>query len=451
MLHYWFCQMWLWLAHYLRHFSLPLPQRALRLKNISVLSILQTDIGILGAGPAGAAAALRLGTLGIPCIIVDKATFPRPKVCGDAISGKVTTLLHRMNPDMLRRFDAQPMHTGVWGIRFVAPNRKVLDIPFGGGIMPASASAPGYVCRRTDFDHFLVQEMKHYPSITLLENTDIQHVEKTGSGYCMATADLRTQVHCRLLLVANGAHSAFSRKIAGLHKDPAHHAASVRAYFDGVSGMHSQGFIELHFLRPILPGYFWIFPLPDGRANVGLGIRSDVVSKKHLNLRQVFQELICTHPSLRERFAHARREGPLEGYGLPLGSRPRPISGDHYLLLGDAGHLIDPLTGEGIGNAFYSGVIAAEQAQRCLEVQNFSADFLKAYDQRVARVLGSEMQLSYRLQSLLAWPAVASLMANVIAGNSNIIHAFTRMYTDFELRLQLVNPMFWLKMMWRKR
>ncbi len=438
------------LQELLRCFSVSLPQCALCCTNTRILNILHTDIGILGAGPAGAAAALRLSTLGIPCVVVDKAAFPRPKVCGDAISGKVTTLLHRMDPDMLRRFDAQPVHTGVWGIRFVAPNRKVLDIPFGGGIMPASASAPGYVCRRTDFDYFLVQEMKRRPSITLLENTDIQHVEKIESGYSIATADLHTQIHCQLLLVANGAHSAFSRKAIGLHKDPAHHAASVRAYFEGVGGMHPQGFIELHFLRPILPGYFWIFPLPDGRANVGLGIRSDVVGRKRLNLRQVFQELIYTHPGLRERFAHARQEGPLEGYGLPLGSKPRPISGDHYLLLGDAGHLIDPLTGEGIGNAFYSGIIAAEQAQRCLEAHNFSADFLKAYDQRVARVLGSEMQLSYRLQRLLAWPAAASLMANIIAGNSRIVHAFTRMYTDFELRMQLVNPLFWLRMMWRK-
>lgn len=410
-----------------------------------------TDICIVGAGPGGAAAALKLSYLGIPCILADKARFPRDKVCGDAVSGKVTTLLHRLDPEMLRRFDALPKHTGVWGIRFVAPNAKILDIPFGGGLMPEAASSPGYVCRRLDFDNFLIEEVKHRDNILFLPETEIKHYEKTETGYRLSDREQSLRISCRLLLVADGAHSAFSRKNAGLDLDPAHHAGSVRAYFRNVGGMHERGFIELHFLRPILPGYLWIFPLPDGRSNVGLGIRSDVISKKRFNLRKTFHELLDNHPGLRERFVHAEMEGPLEGYGLPLGSKPRPISGEGYMLLGDAGHLIDPLTGEGIGNAFYSGIIAAEQAQKCLAADDFSAAFLTDYDKRVARVLGSEMQLSYRLQRMLAYPAVAAFLANVIAGNARIIAAFTRMYTDFELRLQLVNPLFWLKMMWKKK
>ncbi len=410
-----------------------------------------TSICIVGAGPGGAAAALKLSYLGIPCVVADKAFFPRDKICGDAISGKVTTLLHRMDPEILKRFDAMTSHTGVWGIRFVAPNGKVLDIPFGGGIMPEAASSPGYVCRRLDFDNFLAEEIRRRNNITFLEGVEIHHYEKTPHGYRLSTRDQSLEIHSRLLLIANGAHSAFSRKVAGLEKDPAHHAASVRAYFKNVSGMHEKGFIELHFLNSILPGYFWVFPLPGNRANVGLGIRSDIVGRKRIHLRNTFTELMATHPALKERFAHAEMEGEIEGYGLPLGSKPRPISGDHYMLLGDAGHLIDPLTGEGIGNAFYSGIIAAEQAVKCLESDDFSAVFLKDYDKRVARVLGSEMQLSYRLQRMLQYPAIASFIANIIAGNARIVSSFTQMYTDFELRLQLVNPLFWLRMMWKKR
>ncbi len=412
---------------------------------------IDTDICIVGAGPGGAAAALKLSYLGIPCVVADKAFFPRDKICGDAISGKVTTLLHRMDPEMLRRFDALPSHVGVWGIRFVAPNGKVLDIPFGGGIMPEAASSPGYVCRRIDFDNFLVEEIRRRGEITFLEGVEIHHYERTPQGYRLHDRDQTLHVNCRLLLVANGAHSAFSRKEAGLEKDPAHHAASVRAYFKNVSGMHEKGFIELHFLDSILPGYFWVFPLPGNRANVGLGIRSDIVGHKRIHLRNTFMELMATHPALKERFTHAEMEGDIEGYGLPLGSKPRPISGDCYMLLGDAGHLIDPLTGEGIGNAFYSGIIAAEQAIKCLEADDFSAVFLKDYDKRVARVLGSEMRLSYRLQRMLQYPTVASFLANVIAGNARIVSSFTQMYTDFELRLQLVNPLFWIRMMWKKK
>lgn len=416
------------------------------------MKTIHIGICIVGAGPGGAAAALKLSYMGIPCVLADKARFPRDKICGDAVSGKVTTLLHRLDPEILKRFDVLPnRHTGVWGIRFIAPNGKVLDIPFSGGIMPEAASSPGYVCRRIDLDNFLADEIKRHDNITFLEETEIQHFEKTPEGYTVSNLSCNITIHCKLLLLADGAHSAFSRKHAGLEKDPAHHAAAVRAYFKNVSGIREGNFIELHFLRSILPGYFWIFPLPDGRANVGLGIRSDIVSRKRINLRRTFAELIAEHPALKERFAHAEQEGEVAGYGLPLGSKPRPISGDHYMLLGDAGHLIDPLTGEGIGNAFYSGIIAAEQAQKCLEKDDFSAAFLKDYDKRVARVLGSEMQLSYRLQRMLQYPAVAAFLANVIAGNARIVSAFTNMYTDFELRLQLVNPLFWLRMMWRKK
>lgn len=413
---------------------------------------LHSGVCIAGAGPGGAAAALKLSYLGIPCILADKARFPRDKICGDAVSGKVTTLLHRLDPQILQRFDGLThKHTGVWGIRFIAPNGKVLDIPFGGGIMPETASSPGYVCRRLDLDNFLAEEVKRRDNITFLEETEIHQCKKTPEGYTLYDRSRSIAIHCKLLLMANGAHSAFSRKTAGLEKDPAHHAAAVRAYFKNVNGIREGNFIELHFLRSILPGYFWIFPLPDGRANVGLGIRSDIVGRKRINLRRTFYELIAEHPLLKERFAHAEQEGELEGYGLPLGSKPRSISGENFMLIGDAGHLIDPLTGEGIGNAFYSGIIAAEQAQKCLEKDDFSAAFLKDYDRRVARVLGSEMQLSYRLQRMLQYPVIAAFLANVIAGNARIISAFTNMYTDFELRLQLVNPLFWLRMMWKKK
>ena len=408
----------------------------------------ETKITVIGAGPGGAATALKLHALGIPCVLIDQAFFPRDKVCGDAISGKAATLLNRLDPDFMSAFREKNDHQiGVWGIQFVAPNGTAVDIPFKFPYDKDREPAPGYVSKRIDFDQLLIEKVLNADNISFHQGIRIEHYERTAEGYRLSNAEGTFTLDTQILILADGANSRFSRKQAGLKKDLRHHAGAVRAYFKNVSPLHPDNFIELHYLKEVNPGYFWIFPLPNGYANVGLGMRSDFIKKQKINLREVLLETVKEHPLLKERFSNASLESPVAGYGLPLGSSPQSISGDHYMLVGDAGHLIDPLTGEGIGNAIYSGFIAAEQAQKCLELNDFSAGFMKAYDQRVARVLGSEMKLSYKLQRMLRYPWLTNRLANWISRNQWLVELISRMYTDLELRKQLVNPLFWIKLL----
>ncbi len=403
-----------------------------------------TPIVIIGAGPAGAATALRLSYLGIPSVLLDKATFPRDKVCGDAISGKVPTLLNRLDPAIMDRFRQRFSPADVWGIRFYPPSRRVIELPFKIGYARLPDEAPGYVSKRIDFDAFLIEEVQRRADIDLQLNTEVVATERTEQGYRVKARDGRSW-NCRLLIDGSGAHSKFSRQEAGQELEKDHHAAAVRAYYRGVTGFHEDNFIELHFLEGYIPGYFWIFPLPNGEANVGLGMRSDVVTKRKLNLRKELDKIVASE-QFRDRFHHAVQIDPTVGYGLPLGSKERTLSGDHYLLTGDAGHLIDPLTGEGIGNATYSGFIAAELAAECLQENRFDAKFLAAYDVRIERVLRTELRLSYRLQQIMQYKWITNFLTGIVSANPKVIELLCRMYTDFELRKQLVKPTFWWKL-----
>jgi flavin-dependent dehydrogenase len=229
--------------------------------------------------------------------------------------------------------------------------------------------------------------------------------------------------------------------------EPAHHCAGLRAYYTGVRELHPQNFIELHFLPDFLPGYLWIFPLPDGAANVGVGMLTSEVSRQRINLRERLHELLTTHPKLRERFAGAKAEGPVRGFGLPLGSKRRSLSGDAYLLLGDAGSLIDPFSGEGIGHAMISGRHAADWATRALAADNTSAAFLKGYDAAVYRRLGKELRLSYGMQRLLRWPSLFSFVANRAARNPALAETLSAMFLDLDLRERLRQPSFYLRLL----
>ena len=179
-------------------------------------------------------------------------------------------------------------------------------------------------------------------------------------------------------------------------------------------------------------------------------MRSDKIASDKVNLRKALDEILKTHPTLKNRFSNARRIGPVKGFGIPLGSKSYRISGDNYMLVGDAAHLVDPMSGEGIGNAIYSGFIAAEQARDCLESNDLSAKFMHSYDVRIKRVLGNEMKVSYNLQRFLTIRMVPNFLANLIERKPQIVRVLSSMYTDLEMRSKASSPLFWLKVLFNR-
>lgn len=380
--------------------------------------------------------------------MLDKAIFPRDKICGDALSGKVVNELRRIAPDLPELLGQQQEQVPSWGIHFMSPGGQKLSVPFKFNYKPGQDAAPGFIAKRVHFDNFLVEQVRQRPQIQLQEGVEVTRCERLPEGgFLLAGKSGEPLVQTRLLLVANGAQSGFTRHVAGLQQEPAHYCAGLRAYYKGVTGLDRDNFIELHFFKDFLPGYLWIFPLPDNQANVGVGMLSSVVSRKKINLKKEMLRMLHGHPALRPRFAGAELLGDIKGYGLPLGSKRRSISGDSYMLLGDAGALIDPFTGEGISNAMISGRWAALQAEHCLQAQDFSAAFMQGYDRAVYNRLWKELKLSHRMQQLLHYPWLFDKLAGKAAKNRALAETISCMFSDIDLRERLKQPSFYFKLL----
>jgi len=407
---------------------------------------------IIGCGPAGAGASLFLSQAGIPHLILEKDRFPRDKICGDGCSGKTAFVLGKADPALLDEIFSDEAHfLPSFGVTFAAPNGKAIDIPFRS--KNKQERPPGFTSRRMDFDHFLFSKIQG-PQATVIQDATVTGLDRIPEGYAVtyrAGEGPETTVHCRLLIGADGDKGICRRKL--LQGDTVSKTASVglRGYYVRVTGMHPRNFIELHFLREILPGYFWIFPLPGGAANVGIGMDAVLVRKKKINLREVMLRAISENPNIRERFAHARPSGKIYGWGLPMGVGAVKVSGEHFLITGDAAALIDPFTGEGIGNALYSGMLAAEAAGKALQAQRFDDSFLQEhYGDVLFRRIGDELKLSYTMQKLVRYPWLFNLVVNKANKSPALRDTMTSMFADLDVRALLRRPSFYWKILTNK-
>lgn len=341
----------------------------------------QTDITIIGLGPAGATASMFLAKMGIPHLAVDASAFPRDKICGDGLDTKVFRVLNLFNPNLtVNEVFKNHEFLNVEGVHLIAPNLKTTI--FESEARQSAFPYPIYVtAKRFDFDNFLVRQIDRNIANLQFE-AKVTNIEKIDNGFILSILknNQTYQVKTRLLLGADGEHSIVVRKLDDRKIIRNCHAAALRCYYRGITDMPKIPLLEIYFPKKAINAYFWIFPLPNGEANVGFGMRSDFVSKKNVNLREYFADLIKNDPFLAPRFRNAEALESPRGWGLPLATRPRRLTGDNYLILGDAASLVNPLSGEGIGTGMISGYIAAQFAAKAIKNQCFTANFLKDYE-----------------------------------------------------------------------
>ncbi|MCA1481045.1 NAD(P)/FAD-dependent oxidoreductase, partial [Bradyrhizobium sp. NBAIM08] len=146
----------------------------------------------------------------------------------------------------------------------------------------------GFTTPRLVFDNFLFEKLQS-PYATIYQKASIEKIERQANGSIKALfthKDINYEITAPLIVGADGDKSLVRKSFFEDAHPLKSYSVGLRAYYSGVTDLHPQNFIELHFLPEVLPGYFWIFPLPNGMTNVGVGILSEKVRQKKINLRE---------------------------------------------------------------------------------------------------------------------------------------------------------------------
>ncbi len=401
------------------------------------------DLIIVGGGPAGATAALYAKRYGLKTLLVDKARFPRDKICGDALSGKAVAVLRDLGlADKVSDLPGAEVHT----ITFGSPDHTEVDVDLTRSSRQEFLT--GFVIRRQIFDTFLFREARSAADTCIEEFTVRDLIVEDGQvcgirgkqAGCSETVDYRG----RIVLGADGFNSIVARK-AGLYKhEPRHSIVALRCYYQNVKGLTDQ--IELQYVDAVSPGYFWIFPLENGYANVGIGMVHKYLKEQQMDLKIALEQTI--HSShFKARFADAV---PLEepvGWNLPVGSKHRKPYGNGFMLIGDSAGLIDPFTGEGIGNAMYAARHAVECAREACGAGDFRDKFLARYDKRLWDEIGDELKVSTRLQQVGRLRFLVNFVIQKAAKSQGVRDILCGMIANEVPKKQLANPLFYLKLL----
>jgi menaquinone-9 beta-reductase len=331
---------------------------------VTVEGSFETDVLVVGAGPGGSATAYHLARHGIDVTLIEKAAFPREKVCGDGLTPRSVKAIQDMGVDT-----DDPRFERVIGLRTHA-RRTTIQLPW-----PDLTSFPPYglVMPREGFDHLLAQRAVK-AGARLLERTEAmapRFVDGYVAGATVRPAGERdaepTEIRARFVIAADGAASRFA-KPAGVTRDEKKPLGiAARRYYrvDYHPGPWIESWLDLWDGDMLLPGYGWLFPVAGGRINLGAGLLNTFANFKDISAQHLFDAFARMLPpewGIGEETAEGRvLSGP-----LPMGLNRTPQAVPGLLLVGDAAGAVNPFNGEGIAYAIETGQIAAELVHEAL-------------------------------------------------------------------------------------
>jgi geranylgeranyl reductase family protein len=327
------------------------------------------DVIVVGAGPGGSTTAYHLAQAGVDVLLLEKAAFPREKVCGDGLTPRAVKAITSMGIDTSEQ--AGWLHNK--GLRIIGGGMR-LELPW-----PDLASFPDYglVRPRSDFDELLVQQAVK-AGVVLRESTTVTHPvldERTGriTGVTAKTEDgAEVTYRAPLVVAADGNSSRLSLAMGLQVRDDRPMGVAVRTYY--TSPRHDDDWLESWLelwdkgsdgRDRLLPGYGWIFGVGDGTSNVGLGILNTSTAWGKVDYKDLLRRWLDQTPQ-EWGYREENRTQPIRGAALPMGFNRQPHYTRGLLLVGDSGGMVNPFNGEGIAYAMESGQLAAEVIAQAL-------------------------------------------------------------------------------------
>jgi geranylgeranyl reductase family protein len=395
----------------------------------------RVDLLVAGAGPAGIAAAITAVERGLDVVVVDTASFPRDKTCGDGLTAGALRLFERLG--LPRAALGTATYARVDEAMIVSPSGRRVALP-----IPADGEHAG-VITRMDLDAAFVEHARAR-GVPVCEGNGVEELTRVPLGVRVTTAR-GDECIARFVVAADG-HFSPVRRAWQPDAGPAlgeWHAA--RQYFSGVPDRR----LWVAFEEDLLPGYAWVFPLPGGRANVGFGVLRD--GRKGHELKELWHDLL-QRPLIRDILgADARPEDRVRAWPIPTRYDPAALADGRVLFAGDAAGVVDPMTGEGIAQALETGILAAGAvADLCFTAADPQA-VGDRYRRSVARALGSDLRFAAALQRLLARPSAAKSALRTVDANDWTRRNFARwMFEDYP-RAALFTPRRWHRRMFTRK
>jgi geranylgeranyl reductase family protein len=382
---------------------------------------------IIGAGPSGTACAATLHRLGHEVVVVDKATFPRDKCCGDGLTTNALRILEELEFDPARVPDWQTCSD----VEMRSPTGRIIDLP-----LPTIGGQFAAIAPRAQFDHALVEHCRDM-GIAIHEGCAFESITHHDANGISVRVENLGELTVDYVVAADGMWSPVRKSLGLSTQGYLGEWHAFRQYIGNVQGSANEK-LHIWFEKDLLPGYAWSFPLPDNRVNFGFGIlRTSDRSTKYMN--DLWRDLL-TRPHIAAVLGeHFVPEDRHTAWPIPARIHDAVRSSGRVLFIGDAVCATDTLTGEGIGQALETGIAAGEAIHEC----NTAADVRDSYSRKIDSLLLADHRMSSVLSRMLTYPVVARMVLALVDTNNWTRKNFVRWMFEDETRAVVFTPRRW--------